>query len=75
MFRKRHAWCWNVAPTIKITGEIYDEIQLDGTYLATHPRTDAGSPLRAAARRTFVPLTPLLCRYPNVAAVLGRRRQ
>jgi len=33
-FRNRHAWCWNIAPTIKVTGEIYDEIQLDGTYLS-----------------------------------------
>lgn len=32
-FRDRHAWCWNVAPEIVITGEIYDEIQVDGTYL------------------------------------------
>ncbi len=33
-FRRRHAWCWNVEPVIGITGEIYDEVQLDGTYLA-----------------------------------------
>jgi len=33
-FRDNHAWCWNVAPTSKITGEIYDENQLDGTYLS-----------------------------------------
>ena len=33
-FRDQHAWCWNVAPTIAVTGEIYDEIQLDGTYLS-----------------------------------------
>ena len=33
-FREQHAWCWNVEPSITITGEIYDEIQLDGTYLA-----------------------------------------
>lgn len=32
-FRDRHAWCWNIQPTIEITGEIYDQIQLDGTYL------------------------------------------
>jgi len=33
-FHRRHAWCWNIAPTIAVTGEIYDEIQLDGTYLS-----------------------------------------
>lgn len=33
-FRHQHAWCWKVSPTIPITGEIYDEIQLDGTYLS-----------------------------------------
>ena len=32
-FRAQHAWCWNVEPKIIITGEIYDEIQVDGTYL------------------------------------------
>jgi len=32
-FRHEHAWCWNVDPHIPITGEIYDEVQLDGTYL------------------------------------------
>ena len=33
-FRHHHAWCWNVAPVIVPTGEFYDEIQLDGTYLS-----------------------------------------
>lgn len=32
-FRRAHAWCWNVDPAVAITGEIYDEVQLDGTYL------------------------------------------
>lgn len=32
-FRHEHAWCWNVDPAAGITGEIYDEVQLDGTYL------------------------------------------
>ena len=34
-FRDHHAWCWNVKPLLPITGEVFDEIQLDGTYL-TH---------------------------------------
>jgi hypothetical protein len=34
MFRHEHAWCWNVDPTIPVTGEVYDEIQVDGTYLS-----------------------------------------
>ncbi len=33
-WRRNHAWCWNVEPTFAVTGEIYDEVQLDGTYLA-----------------------------------------
>jgi hypothetical protein len=33
-FRRHHSWCWNVSPVIAVTGEIYDEVQLDGTYLA-----------------------------------------
>lgn len=32
-FRAQTAWCWNVAPVIEPTGEIFDEIQLDGIYL------------------------------------------
>ncbi|KAA1415003.1 IS1249 family transposase [Nocardioides humilatus] len=34
-FRRVHAWCWNVAPEVTITGELYDEIQIDGIYLDT----------------------------------------
>lgn len=32
-FRAQHAWCWNIEPTITVTGEIYPEVQLDGLYL------------------------------------------
>lgn len=32
-FRAQTAWCWNVEPVIEPTGEIFDEIQLDGIYL------------------------------------------
>jgi hypothetical protein len=32
-FRDKHSWCWKVKPRVEITGEIYDEIQVDGTYL------------------------------------------
>jgi len=32
-FRNQHSWCWQVQPVVVITGEIYDEIQVDGTYL------------------------------------------
>jgi hypothetical protein len=35
-FRHKHGWCWNIEPVITVTGEVYDEIQLDGTYLADH---------------------------------------
>lgn len=33
-FRRTHAWCWNVDPHVPVTGEIYDEVQVDGTYLS-----------------------------------------
>ena len=32
-FRNQHAWCWRVKPIATVTGESYDEIQVDGTYL------------------------------------------
>lgn len=32
-FRRDHAWCWNVVPETTVTGEVYDEIQIDGIYL------------------------------------------
>ncbi|WP_456510293.1 IS1249 family transposase [Arthrobacter sp. TE12231] len=31
-FRRRTAWCWNVAPGIPATGEVHDQIQVDGIY-------------------------------------------
>jgi hypothetical protein len=34
-FRRRTAWCWLVEPAITITGEVYDEIQIDGIYLSS----------------------------------------
>ncbi|MBL0887174.1 transposase [Myceligenerans indicum] len=33
-FRDRHAWCWRIEPAIAVTGEVFDEVQLDGIYLA-----------------------------------------
>ncbi|WP_082123928.1 IS1249 family transposase [Arthrobacter sp. YC-RL1] len=32
-FRRHTAWCWNVHPTLPHTGEVFDEIQVDGIYL------------------------------------------
>ena len=32
-FRRRTAWCWNVVPAVPATGQIHDEVQLDGIYL------------------------------------------
>jgi hypothetical protein len=32
-FRHRHAWCWRVEPTVVVTGEVHDQVQLDGIYL------------------------------------------
>ncbi|GAA3075200.1 IS1249 family transposase [Actinocorallia glomerata] len=34
-FRRRTGWCWNITPRIPVTGEIYDQIQLDGIYLGS----------------------------------------
>ena len=35
-FRRKTAWCWQVEPTLAVTGVIHDEIQLDGIYLSSH---------------------------------------
>ena len=35
--RRRWAWCWNVpTPPIQITGEVYDQVFIDGIYLPYH---------------------------------------
>ncbi|MDO5745989.1 MAG: IS1249 family transposase, partial [Micrococcaceae bacterium] len=31
-FRRRAQWCWNVIPEAPVTGEIHQQIMLDGTY-------------------------------------------
>jgi hypothetical protein len=33
-FRRDTTWCWNVEQVIPVTGEIYDEVQVDGIYLS-----------------------------------------
>jgi hypothetical protein len=33
-FRRDTAWCWNIDPAIAPTGEIYDQVQVDGIYVA-----------------------------------------
>lgn len=32
-FRHQTQWCWNVRPYLNITGEVFNEIQVDGIYL------------------------------------------
>jgi hypothetical protein len=32
-FRRQHEWCWNVESAAIVTGEIYDQVQVDGTYM------------------------------------------
>lgn len=32
-FRRRIAWCWGITPALPVTGEVLDEIQLDGLHL------------------------------------------
>lgn len=34
-FRRRIQWCWSISPQIPITGEIYDQVQLDGIYIGS----------------------------------------
>lgn len=35
--RRRFSWCWNVpTPPLTVTGEIYDQLFIDGIYLAYH---------------------------------------
>ncbi len=30
---RTHAWCWNTRPRWQVTGEVYDQIFIDGTYI------------------------------------------
>ena len=34
-FRRNTAWCWQLQPRVTVTGEIYDQIQVDGLYLSS----------------------------------------
>ena len=34
-FRRRTGWCWNIAPEIPVTGEVHDQIQVDGIYVGS----------------------------------------
>lgn len=34
-FRRKTDWCWRIEPTITVTGEVYDEVQIDGIYLSS----------------------------------------
>ena len=34
-FRRRIAWCWDIIPSLPVTGEVFDEVQLDGFNLRT----------------------------------------
>ncbi len=31
---RAHEWCWHTAPIWEITGEVYDQVLIDGTYIA-----------------------------------------
>ncbi|GAA4040174.1 hypothetical protein GCM10023063_27020 [Arthrobacter methylotrophus] len=39
-FRRRTAWCWNIAPRIPVTGEVHDQVQVDDLWT---PSDFAGS--------------------------------
>lgn len=30
-----HAWCWSTRPIWQVTGEVYDQVFIDGTYIPT----------------------------------------
>lgn len=32
-FRRKSAWCWRIQPSLAPTGEVHDQIQMDGIYL------------------------------------------
>lgn len=34
-FRRRIGWCWDITPVLPVTGEVFDEVQLDGFNLRT----------------------------------------
>ena len=34
-FRRRTAWCWNISPAIPATGEVHDQVQIDGIYVGS----------------------------------------
>jgi hypothetical protein len=34
-FRRDTAWCWNIRPAIAVTGEVFEEVQLDGIVVGT----------------------------------------
>ncbi len=34
-FRRRTEWCWNIVPEIPVTGEVHDQIQVDGIYVGS----------------------------------------
>lgn len=34
-FRRRTPWCWSIAPEIPATGEIHDQVQIDGIYIGS----------------------------------------
>ncbi|MDY5403213.1 MAG: IS256 family transposase, partial [Trueperella sp.] len=33
-WQRDHAWCWATRPIWQVTGEVYDQIFIDGTYIA-----------------------------------------
>lgn len=34
-FRRKTAWCWRIQPHLTVTGEVYDQIQIDGLHLSS----------------------------------------
>lgn len=34
-FRRHTTWCWNIAPKIPVTGEVHDQVQVDGIYVGS----------------------------------------
>lgn len=70
-----HAWCWDTRPIWDITGEVHDQIFIDGTYIAhgwcvlVAATTDGVIAYQLCAKESKAAYTALLSRIPAPAVV------
>ncbi|MCI7551535.1 MAG: IS1249 family transposase [Arcanobacterium sp.] len=70
-----HAWCWDTRPIWDITGEVHDQIFIDGTYIAhgwcvlVAASTDGVIAYQLCAKESKAAYTALLSRIPAPAVV------